>query len=281
MENLEKVFEKRYPNYTFLMNYMKAAIGKEEINWCDMTSMNLTDFVDYLKSTVSPNSVCTYCAIVKSFLNMVADDVELPTMKFAKILSVRKVPQQNIALTEDEVKRIDDYYQVLLRKDKHNVEKDVLTNFLLECYVGARGSDISALKYDNIKNGLITYVSKKTQILSVIPEHYRVKELFKHKPTKQYSRTTINRILKAVCEKCGINEEVTLFYHGSMVKRKKSQLVGQHTARRSFASILASKGVPVAEISQYMGHSALSMTERYIKIDNKKVSAEAMSFFGA
>lgn len=281
MENLEKVFERRYPKYTFLMNYMKAAIGKEEINWCDMTSMNLTDFVDYLKSTVSPNSVCTYCAIVKSFLNMVVDDVELPTMKFAKILSVRKVPQQNIALTEDEVKRIDDYYQVLLRKDKHNIEKDVLTLFLIECYCGSRGVDVENMSLDNINNGKITYVSQKTHTLAVIPEHYRIKDLFKRKPKKTYSRTTKNRIIKDICEKCGINDEVTLFYHGAMVTKKKYEFCAFHTARRSFASILAAKGVPVPEISQFMSHSSLSMTERYIKVDNKKVSEEAMSFFGA
>ena len=281
MENLEKVFERRYPNYTFLMNYMKAAIGKEEINWCDMTSMNLTDFVDYLKSTVSPNSVCTYCAIVKSFLNMVADDVELPTMKFAKILSVRKVPQQNIALTEDEVKRIDDYYQVLLRKDKHNVEKDVLTLFLIECYCGSRGVDVENMSLDNINNGKITYVSQKTHILTVIPEHFRIKDLFKHKPKKKYTRMSTNRILKEVCKKCGIDEKVTLFYHGSMVTKKKYELIGQHSARRSFASILAAKGVPVPEISQYMGHTSLSMTERYIKVDNNKVSPEALAFFNS
>jgi len=279
MEKFEKEFCHRYPNYAFLIRYMQAAIGKEEINWSDLTSTNLTDFVEYLTKTVTSNSASTYLAVIKGFLNMVSDEIDLPTMRFAKILRVKKTPQQNVALTEEEVKRIDDYYKVLLKKDKHKVEKDVLTLFLIECYCGSRGVDVENMTEDNIKDGMISYVSKKTHILAQIPEHYRIKELFKHKPSKEYSRMTKNRIIKDVCEKCGINEKVTLFYHGSMVTRKKYELCAFHTARRSFASILAAKGVPVAEISQFMSHSSMSMTERYIKVDTKKVSAEALSFF--
>jgi len=281
MEKFEKEFIHRYPNYEFLVRYMRAAIGKEEVNWCDLTAINLTDFVSYLAKTVTPNSASTYCAIVKSFLNMVSDEVELPTMKFAKILRVKKVPQQNIALTEEEVHCIDAYYQALPHEKKNDITRDVLNLFLIECYCGARGSDVADLDNENIQDGLLSYVSRKTHTLAVIPEHYRIKDLFRHKPSREYSRTTTNRILKEVCKKCGIDDLVTLYYHGSMVTKEKYQLIGQHTARRSFASILAAKGVPVAEISQYMSHNSLTMTEKYIKVNTKKISEEAMSFFNS
>lgn len=281
MERFEKEFVRRYPNYEFLVRYLRAAIEKEEVNWCDLTATNLTDFVEYLEKTVSPNSASTYCAIVKSFLNMVSEEADLPTMKFAKILRVKKVPQQNVALTEDEVRRIDDYYQKLLKKNKHEIEKDVLNLFLIECYCGSRGVDVEQMTDENIKDGMISYVSQKTHVLAQIPEHYRIKDLFKNKPSREYSRMTKNRIIKEVCKICGIDDKVTLFYHGSMVTKKKYQLCAFHTARRSFASILAAKGVPVAEISQFMSHSSLSMTERYIKVDTKKISEEALSFFNS
>ena len=281
MERFEKEFVRRYPKYEFLVRYMQAAIEKEEVNWCDLTATNLTDFVEYLEKTVSPNSASTYCAVVKSFLYMASEEADLPTMKFAKILRVKKVPQQNVALTEEEVRRIDEYYQKLLKKDKHEVEKDVLNLFLIECYCGSRGVDVEQMTDENIKDGMISYVSQKTHVLAVIPEHYRIKDLFKNKPSREYSRMTKNRIIKEVCRLCGIDDKVTLFYHGSMVTKKKYQFCAFHTARRSFASILAAKGVPVAEISQYMSHSSLSMTERYIKVDTKKISEEALSFFNS
>ena len=279
MMNFETEFAHKYPQRAYLIRYMRAAIGKDEINWCDLTSTNLTDYVEYLKKTVSANSVSNYCAFLKSFLNMVSDEVDLPTLKYAKILRVKKDPQQNVALNEEEVQRIDEYYQNLLKQEGHSREKDVLCLFLIECYAGARGVDVELMKPSNFSNGMITYVSKKTHNLAVVPEHHRLKELFKRKPKRTLSRTTKNRIIKDVCKKCGRDEKVTIFYRGSMKTKRKYEFIGFHSARRSFASILSAKGVPVPEISQYMSHSNISMTERYIKVDTNRVSPEAMSFF--
>ena len=279
MGKFEVEFAHKYPNHEFLLRYMRAAMKKKEVEWNDLTSSNLMDFVVYLKKTVSANSAANYCAFVKSFLNMKSDEVDLPTLKYAKILRVKKDPQQNVALNEEEVQRIDDYYKNLLKQKGHKCEKDVLCLFLIECYAGARGVDVELMKPSNFSNGMITYVSKKTHNLAVVPEHYRLKDLFKRKPKREYSRMTKNRIMKNVCKKCGIDETITIFYRGSMKTKKKYEFIGFHSARRSFASILSAKGVPVPEISQYMSHSNLSMTERYIKVDTKRVSPEALSFF--
>ena len=279
MTDFELMFKHKYPEREFLLKYMKAAIGKEEINYCDLTAVNLSDFVEYLKDSVSPNTAAAYCSILKAFLNFIDEEVELPTKKYAAILKVKKVPQQNIALTEEEVERIDKYYQLILKKSGHQAMKDVLNGFLLECYCGGRGSDICNLTTSNIQNGMLTYVSQKTNVLATIPEHYRLKDLFKRKSNKKYQRASINRILKRVCKECGITDKVKIFYHGSMVYKEKYKLVGQHTARRSFASMLAAKGVPIPEISQYMGHTQISMTEKYIKVDAMKVSDAALTFF--
>ena len=281
MESFEKEFAKRYPDHVFLLRYLREAIHKDEIDWSDMTVLNLKDFVNYNRERVSQNSVHNYCSILKSFLNMVCESVELPTHKFASVLSIKKVPQQNVALTDDEVEKVYQYYKAIYRNSQKKVEADVLNLFLIECYCGSRGVDVEQMTDENIKDGMISYVSQKTHVLAVIPEHYRIKDLFKNKPSREYSRMTKNRIIKDVCKICGIDDKVTLFYHGSMVTKKKYQLCAFHTARRSFASILAAKGVPVAEISQYMSHSSLSMTERYIKVDTKKISEEALSFFNS
>lgn len=279
MTEFESMFKHKYPNYEFLLKYMKAAIGKEEINYCDLTAVNLSDFVEYLKESVSPNTAATYCTILKAFLNFIEEEVELPTRRFALILKVKRVPQQNIALNEDEVEKIDKYYQMMLKKKGHQVTKDVLNNFLLECYCGGRGSDINNLTPANIHNGMLTYVSQKTNVLATIPEHYRLKDLFRRKSKRQYQRSSINRVLKRVCRECGITDKVKIFYRGSMVYKEKCELVGMHTARRSFASMLAAKGVPIPEISQYMGHTQISMTEKYVKVDSMKVSDAALTFF--
>ena len=278
--NFEKEFFSLYPDYKFLLGYIHEALHKEEVNFSDLTSLNLHAIAGHILSKVSRNSAVTYFSKIKGFLNMVSEEVELPTTKYNNILKSKKEPQDNVALTEDEVARIDRYYQDLLKKKTRNIEKDVLTLFLIECYCGGRGVDVEQMTLANIAEGRLSYVSQKTHILATIPAHHRLHELLCHKPEKEYSRMTKNRIIKNVCKKCGIDEEVTIFYHGRMATRKKYEYCGFHTARRSFASMLAAKGVPVVEISQYMSHANISMTERYIKVDRNQASAAAMSFFG-
>lgn len=277
--NFEYEFKRLHPDRAFLLNYMHKALDKEEIVWDDLTAINLMSIATHIKSCVTPNSASIYFSILKSFLNLMSDEVELPTMKFSTILKCKKTPQQNVALTEDEVQRIDKYYQKLMRSKKKYVEKDVLTLFLIECYCGARGVDVEQMTVYNIKEGRLTYVSQKTNTLATMPVHYRLRRLLQHRPKKEYSRQTKNKIVKRVCKKCGIDEEVTIFYHGKMATRKKYEYCGFHTARRSFASMLATKGVPVVEISQYMSHRNISMTEKYIKVDRNHVSEAALAFF--
>ena len=158
-------------------------------------------------------------------------------------------------------------------------EKDVLTLFLIEAITGARSCDVEDLSINNIKDNKLSYVSKKTHVLAVIPEHRRLQELLMRKPKKAYSNTTKNRTIKRIAEKVGITQPITLYYHGAMETKPKFEYLGTHSARRSFASILSEKGVPIAEIAQYMSHTNTSMTERYIKVDNQKASMAALSFF--
>lgn len=279
--SFEEKFVQMHPDHAFLVRYMRDAIACDVIRFEDLTVSNLIAIADYIKGMVSPNSAAVYFAILKGFLNLMCEEAELPTMKFRTILKCKKEPQQNVALTEEEVARIDAYYRELLAKGRHEEEKDVLTLFLIECYCGGRGVDVEKMTDANIAEGRLSYVSQKTHTLAVIPAHHRLYDLLCRKPGREYSRMTKNRIVKNVCRKCNIDEEVTIFYHGRMTTRKKYEYCGFHTARRSFASMLAAKGVPVAEISQYMSHSNISMTERYIKVDRRRASDAAMAFFRA
>ena len=278
--NFEETFVSTYPNREFLLRYMHEALGKDEIEWSDLTAFNLRRIAEYIKTKVTANSANSYFAKLKAFLNLMADDVELPTNKFASILKTKREPQQNVALTEDEVERIYQYYKhipkdIPLRKR----EREVLTLFLIECYCGGRGIDVENMTTANIENGRLSYVSKKTHTLATMPVHCRLRELLLRKPKNEYSRMTKNRIVKTACKRCGIDEKVTIYYHGSMQTKPKYEFCAFHTARRSFASILAAKGVPILEISQYMSHSNISMTERYIKVDRNYVSDAAQRFF--
>ncbi len=279
MVKFEQLFLEQNPNYIFLLERLRRAIGKDCIEYKDITTVNLRRFKDFMESEVTANSMRTYFAVLKAFINGCVNDGLIASDKCLSALKVKATPQQNVALTESEVESLYKYYVRIYARKNHQAEKDVLTLFLIECYCGARGVDVEKLTLDNISNGMLSYVSQKTKVLAVIPAHKSLPMLLSRMPDKQYTRQTKNRIIKNACKRCGIIEPVTLFHRGAMRTLPKYELTSTHCARRSFASILAAKGVPVVEIAQYMGHENTLTTNRYIVVDTHNTSEAAMSFF--
>ena len=150
--------------------------------------------------------------------------------------------------------------------------------FLCEYYCLARSSDIQQLTPENIQGDFITYVSQKTKIATTVPLHKNFIKYFKQRG-KTLDRASFNRIIKRICKNCGIDDEVKLFYHGRMQMRKKYELIGSHTARRSGATELARRGVPISTISKMMSHTNEIITSRYIFANTKNPGEEAMAFF--
>lgn len=276
--SFEQEYTRLQPKYIHVLRYMRQALDVQEVNWSDLTMPNLARIAAHIKLSVSANTAALYLAVIKSVLNLYKGEGLFSCSKF-DVLKSQKEPQQNVALTEDELNRIIRYYEILYSKPMHQKEKDIITLFLIECLCGARSCDVEKLSPDNIHGDKLLYVSQKTRVLAVVPVHHMLPLLLHRKPKADYNRAIKVRTVKRVAHKCGIDQPTTIFYHGSMQTRPKYEFLGTHTARRTFASILADKGVPIAEISQYMSHTSIQMTERYIKVDTQKVSAEAQTFF--
>lgn len=277
--SFEQEFERRNPKRIQLIRFIREAIGVRETNWQDLTKVNLISVAEHIKECVSPNSARTYFAEIAAFLHRYEDEGIIPCKNPSEVLKCKKVPQQSIYLTEEEMKRIENYYDDLLTKGKHQAEKDVLTLFLLESWTGARVSDCKAMTANNIADGKLSYTSIKTSVLTEVPEHRRLCELIGRIPSKDYSATTINRTLKRVAKKCGITEEVTLFTKGRMQTGPKCNFVSSHVGRKSFCTILARRGVDIYTISAYAGHKNVLQTNHYIVKDTVETPQEALSFF--
>ena len=70
-----------------------------------------------------------------------------------------------------------------------------------------------------------------------------------------------------------------VFKAGKSLTGKKHEFVSSHTARRSFASILASFGVSIREIQLRMGHANATITDRYILAPVNKLPESAKAYF--
>lgn len=260
------------PERIHILRYVAAALNKETVEWSDFTTTNLTIIRDYIADTVSANSASVYLNILKALLNENKDNGKLPNVNFSKMLTVRKEPSQNVALTPEEIERIEAY----VPKNKH--ERAVKAQFLLEYFCGARSVDIMKLTDKNIVDGHIVYVSQKTRIETSVPLHKNFLKYFRERG-KEYSRPSYNRIIKRICQNVGIDDEVKVFYHGKVQVRKKYELIASHSARRSFCTNLAKKGVNIEMISALAGHTSVAMTNRYLCVDTKNVGDKAMAFF--
>lgn len=277
-ETFESIFMMHSPDFEFLLKRMRAALEVDEVRFEDITSLNMIKFREYMMGEVSNNSLKTYFAIIKSVINVCHRDGYIRSNSCLTELHVKAEPQQNVALTEDEIKLFEAYYDKI-DEFIHKTEKDVLTLFLMEIYCGARGIDCEALTIDNISDGRLSYVSKKTRTLAILPAHKRMEYLIRHKPTKQYSRMTKNRVVKYVAKKCGIDYPVTIFYHGKQCTQPKYKYLAFHTARRSFVSNLIDMGAPITSVSKMSGHKSISMTQRYYVTQDIQLDPKAMSFF--
>lgn len=277
--SFEDAFMRYYGERAQILRYMREAIGTEEVKWQDLTKYNLSLCAEHILSIVTANSARTYFNVLCGLFSKFTDEGIIPCKNPHDVLKAKKTPQQNVALTESELHKIEKYYDSLFFCPNRQVEKDCLTLFLIEAYCGARTCDVEELSDRNITDGKISYISKKTQTLTSMPVHYKIPLLLSRKPQKEYSTMTKNRVIKRVAKNCGITQPITLFYRGAMVTKPKYELLASHSARRTFASVLAAKGAPLAEISQFMGHSSLLMTSKYIKSDTQNASPEALSFF--
>lgn len=271
--SFEQEFTKKYPSRLQILRYLRLAAGVDEVNYSNLTFSVLEKFRDILSERLAQNSVALYCSILKAFLGYVSEEAELPTKKFAKALKVRKVPSEQVILNEEEIEKIENY------KPQSEHEKWVKAQFLCEYYCMARTSDIKLLTEENIRGGFITYVSQKTKTLTSVPLHKNFMTYFVQRGEALQSMS-FNRIIKRICKNVGITEPVKIFYHGKTIYVPKYELVASHTARRSAASELARRNVPISTISQLMNHGGhITTTQRYIFADTRNLGEEAMSFF--
>lgn len=270
--SFEQEFTRRNPGRVQILRFMREAIGVGEVQWADITTLNLSKTREYICSAVAGNSACTYLAVLKAFLANYIDEKLYPCKNPYKELKAKRVPSEQVVLTADEISLIERY------TPKSEKEKWVKAQFLCEYYCLARSSDIQQLTTENIQGDFITYVSQKTKIATTVPLHKNFIKYFNQRG-QTLQRASFNRIIKNICKSCGIDEDVKLFYHGKMQTRPKYELVGSHTARRSGATELARRDVPIATISKLMNHTNTLITSRYIFADTRNIGEEAMTFF--
>ena len=146
--------------------------------------------------------------------------------------------------------------------------------FVFACHTGAAYCDLMALKKSHLVRDdegslWLKFNRQKTGVLcriKLLPEATRIIEKYRSNERETLlpfiGYATYQSYLKALCLRAGIAFPFTT-----------------HTARHTFATLITlERGVPIETVSKMLGHSNVSMTERYAKVTPQKLFEEFDSF---
>lgn len=165
--------------------------------------------------------------------------------------------------------------------EKYDMERDT---FLFQCFIGCRISDLRALTKDNIHDGFIEYIPKKTMNhnartvrVPLIPQAKALLEKYKDETFKKgqlfhfYQFSIYEADLKIIFKLAGLNRMITVRDPLTSKEAQKPlyELAASHLARRTFIGNLYKKVQDPNIIASMSGHVEGSKAfARYRTIDD-------------
>ena len=261
-------------NYDNEIKKLKLYRSKLAIH--DITETFLAEYKAYVLDTLMQSQNTAYHAMcfLRKYTKQLFDAGKLSPYPFAKFKVGSPFEAEVDYLEPEELTKLHDLYDsgelkkiVRVAKSKHCKYKEfelgeklqeVLRYFLVACYTGLRHSDIKTLRREHIKGRFIVKEMikgregrKKTvrvpirkRLLSLIDPKAEV--LFEN-PVMEDSQT--NKYLALIMQEAGISKHITF-----------------HCARHSFAIISLLLGIKIEVVSDILGHSELTTTQRYAKV---------------
>ncbi len=226
-------------------------------------------------SAYNDNTLNRHITYLFTFLNWSKGD--LHHLDLDKIQNpVKDFHTDDVHLTASELKLLED---VVLNKESLQRAKDL---FLIGVYSGQRFSDYSVFESADLVGDLIIKRSKKKKKDSFIPLHDKLKNLLEKYEWQlpKISSQKFNPHIKKVLRIAGVTEKVKQTNYIGNKKEvtyfEKCDVVGSHTARRTFITLAAEGGMPDHIIMKITGIEDPKTLLKYKKT-NQKTVAEFMN----
>lgn len=275
IDNLEDGTAKNY-NATeqYLYNFMQWKFKEKDIKLALINYTLITEFENYLpKYPLKPSQPLNNNGVMKHmerFQKLVGLAFKHGWIEQNPFLpyTLKYDDFDNDFLEDHEIERLKNH----IFQDKGlELVRDV---FIFSCYTGLCYIEIKLLKKDKIVTGIdgdhwINVKRKKTKTPVKVPLLEQAKEIldkYANYPdiSNDYSllpvfaNQTINKYLKRIAKEVGINKHLTF-----------------HVARHTFATtITLLNNVPMETVSRLLGYTKLSMTQRYARVLEKKISQD-------
>lgn len=200
-----------------------------------------------------------------------------------RLFSISTEESTKIYLSQDEIIKMKD---LDLSHDKTmQLARDI---FLVGCYTGQRISDYNRLSGIDIveKDGVHFFeiLQKKSGVKVNCPitvELRDIMERYNNQPPPKLSDQKINKYLKLIGRKLGMNEDILCHDTKGGVKRTytrpKWEMMESHTARRSFCTNMYLKGMSMHDIMHFSGHKTEKEFLKYIRITSDERTQNILS----
>ena len=190
-----------------------------------------------------------------------------------------------VYLTWDELMRLWEW-EAPVAKQWLGVARDI---FLFQAFTSVRFSDAHALRREDIFPDSFFVITKKTDDpleIDLNKWSRAILEKYKDQPDgyalPRMCGQRANIYIKEVMRECGIDEPTRrTIYDGTGRKDEvvpKWQLVGTHTARRTFICNALAMGIPPNTVMKWTGHSSYASMRPYIDVADEE-RRKAMSVF--
>jgi integrase len=271
-----------------IREYSKAYGRKVEFKTIDLEFYY--SFVNYLEEKdMSLNTIGKHIKNIIALMNRATED-GINTNLAYRHREFRRVSENTTAiyLTTDEINKIENLD--LTNNKPWEQARDL---FLIGYYTGQRVSDFNGLGIKDIRifdgKEVFEITQKKTSKTIYIPVHPNLKTIFRKryngKSPLRMPEPLINEYIKKVALKAKINDSVvstkTKGGKKNSVTKKKYNLVGTHSARRSFCTNAYLSKMPVIDIMAVSGHTTEKEFYKYIKVtpQERAVKIAGSAFF--
>lgn len=188
--------------------------------------------------------------------------------------TIKREKLEVIALDQSELDNI-----LQLDLSEHKRLERARDLFCFSCTTGLRYSDVAQLKHEHICDNIITLTVKKTKTELTIPLNSISSSILRkyngqHRPLPMISNQGLNKSIKDLCEKAGIDTPIEIVRFSGKKRivntSPKYQLVHFHTGRKTFITLSLEKGMSAEEVMEISGHSDYRSFKRYVRVTEKR-----------
>jgi len=283
-----------HSRYTYSMSrFVKNATTLKKYRVAEIDVESIEQIFDYSLSELTNRTIVMEWSHIITFIRWAGDSKKLPEHSdvISKINDLKKKrlaksdnPHEFVELDSDEIERVK-------ALDLSGSLSKVRDMFMFQIYTALRFSDVKRLQphmFDHNRQMLIlrTQKTSETVELYLSPDAWALaaKHNFDMK-SGNLNSTSYNRQIQLVCKEAGIDQQITLSkYQGNdeiIVSKPKYELVGSHTARRTFIRECQRKGIPLSISMAMSGHKSLETFKRYACPSESDIRSNMLKLFKA